>query len=408
MRVHSVAEVNGYIRGLVEGDGLLCDLWVSGEVSNLSESQAGHLYFTLKDGSSQLRCVFFRPRQPVAVESGMAVVVHGRISIYEVSGALQLYVDLVQPEGVGVLHLEFQRLKAALEEEGLFDEARKRPLPRLPRRIGLVTSPGGAVLHDIITIVGRRYPLVELVLAPTPVQGAGAVEGIVAALAALNERDDIDVIVVARGGGSLEELWAFNEEQVARAIYASRVPIVSAVGHETDFTIADFVADVRAPTPSAAAEVAVPHRLELEGHIRLAQRSLASALADDVARRRDGVERAANRLAALLPDIDRHRQRIDELAREVFIRVEGAVALCRERLRGRGLELGSLGPMATLGRGYALVQRTEDGEVVSAVRQVRRGDSIDVRVSDGELRGRVTATKEGLQPWMRDLPSKRH
>ena len=265
MEVYTVSSITTYLRELLETDPHLADIWVSGEVSNLTRSTAGHLYFTLKDSDSQLRCVFFRGatlQRDLAsmVESGAQVVAHGRISLYEVRGDLQFYVDFVQPEGVGVLAMEFERLKARLEQEGLFEQSRKRPLPQFPQRIGVVTSPTGAVFHDICSILARRWPLAEIVLAPSAVQGPEAVRGIVAGIAALNDEPDMDVIIVARGGGSLEELWAFNEEAVARAIYASHAPVVSAVGHETDYTIADYVADVRAPTPSTAAELVAPDR----------------------------------------------------------------------------------------------------------------------------------------------------
>lgn len=387
MKIYSVAEVTRYLKEFLEADGLLADLWISGEVSNLTESSAGHLYFTLKDEASQLRCVLFhRARLSLTMESGTAVVAHGRISIYEVSGNLQFYVDVVQPEGVGILHLEFERLKAKLAEEGLFEPARKRALPPFPRRIGVVTSPTGAVFHDIANIIGRRYPLVELVLAPTPVQGDGAADGIVQALEALNHIEGIDLVILARGGGSLEELWAFNEEKVARAIYASRAPVISGVGHETDVTIADFVADVRAPTPSAAAELAVPHCAELESQIL----SLRKAL-----------------VAALSGSLDQHRQRIDELTRAASMHIKNLMTISRERLRGRELELASLSPLATLGRGYALVQHSATGEVVSSISQVERGDAIDIKVSDGQFKGRVTGSKKGLQSWMSGFPLKK-
>ena len=387
MKIHSVAEATRYLREILEADSLLTDIWVSGEVSNLTESAAGHLYFTLKDETSQLRCVFFRPKLAITLENGAAVVTHGRISIYEVSGALQLYVDLVQLEGVGILHLEFERLKAKLEDEGLFEPARKRSLPLFPKRIGVVTSPTGAVFHDIANIIGRRYPLVELVLSPTLVQGDGAVDGIVQALQALNDMEDIDLVILARGGGSLEDLWAFNEERVARAIYASRAPLISGVGHDTDFTIADFVADVRAPTPSAAAELAVPDCAELEAHIQ----SLTKTLIVDVTR-----------------DLDRYRQRTDELTRAASVYLGNYLTISREKLRGRELELASLSPMATLSRGYALVQQSTTGEVVSHIDQVQRGDAIDIKVSDGQFKGRVTGSKKGLQGWMNSFPSKKH
>ncbi|MBE0415496.1 MAG: exodeoxyribonuclease VII large subunit [Dehalococcoidia bacterium] len=387
MKIYSVAEVTRYLRECLEADSLLADLWISGEVSNLSESAAGHLYFTIKDEASQLRCVLFHgARLALTIENGAAVVAHGHISIYEVSGTLQFYVDLVQPEGVGILHLEFERLKAKLAEEGLFEPARKRALPPFPQRIGVVTSPGSAVLHDIINIISRRYPVVELVLSPTPVQGDGASEGIVQALEALNDIEGIDLVILARGGGSLEELWAFNEEKVARAIYASKAPVISGVGHDTDFTIADFVADLRAPTPSAAAELAVPHRAELEGRIQSLRRALVAALSGEV---------------------DRYRQRSDELTRAASMHLGNFLTISKQRFRSQQRALNSLSPLATLDRGYALVQHSATGEVISHIAQVERGDAIDVKVSDGQFKGRVTGSKKGLQAWMNSFPLKK-
>ncbi|TET40778.1 MAG: exodeoxyribonuclease VII large subunit [Dehalococcoidia bacterium] len=408
MKIYSVAEVTGYLRELLETDSLLADLWISGEVSNLSESAAGHLYFTLKDEASQLRCVLFRRgRLALPLEGGVAVVAHGRISIYEVAGTLQFYVDLVQPEGIGILHLEFERLKAKLEEEGLFDVARKRGLPPFPRRIGVVTSPTGAVFSDIANIISRRYPLVELVLSPTPVQGDGASEGIVQAFEALNETEGIDLVILARGGGSLEELWAFNEERVARAIFSSKAPVISGVGHDTDFTIADFVADLRAPTPSAAAELAVPHRSELESRIQSHRRSLLAALWGEISQRRSGVDYMAGRLKSLSPDVDRYRQRIEELTKLASMHLGSFLAINREKLRSQQMQLSTLSPIATLSRGYAQVQHSTTWEVISRIAQVHRGDVIDVRVSDGQFKGKVTGLRKGLQAWMSNFPSKK-
>lgn len=388
MRVHSVAEITGYLRGLLEADDLLADIWVSGEVSSLSQSAAGHLYFTLKDEASQLRCVLFNhARLPITIENGMAVVAHGRISIYEVTGALQLYVDTVQPEGMGLLYLEFERLKAKLQEEGLFATERKREIPIFPRRIGIVTSPDGAVLHDIVNIITRRYPLAELLLCPTPVQGDGAVPGIVRAFDSLNTVDDIDVVILARGGGSMEDLQAFNQEAVARAVCGSRAPVISGVGHETDFTIADFVADLRAPTPSAAAELAVPSRDELDAQLISFGRGLSATLS--------GM-------------LDRYRQRVDDAARLAGTRLDNIAGRCKEGLLMQELALDSLNPLATLGRGYALVQHAGNGEVVSSIAQVERGDAIEIKVSDGQFGGRVSGSKKGLQAWMKDFPSNRH
>ena len=377
MQIYTVAQITGYLRDVLESDGVLADIWISGEVSNLSGSSAGHLYFTLKDEASQMRCVLFnRKRLSVEMENGIAVVAHGRISLYEVSGAVQLYVDMIQPTGVGILHMEFERLKAKLAEEGLFEPARKRHLPAFPERIGIVTSPGGAVLHDITNIISRRYPLVELVLAPTTVQGESAVTGIINALNALNDRGDIDAIIIARGGGSIEDLWAFNDEKVARAIYSSVAPVISGVGHDTDFTIADFVADKRAPTPSAAAELAVPHRDEIETRLQNYIATMAASLSNS---------------------IELHRQHADDLSATISTQVKNVVSVNSERLRGQELKLDSLSPLATLERGYALVQNQANGEVISNISQVERGDMIKVQVSDGQFNSRVTGSKKGLQ-----------
>ena len=377
MQIYTVAQITGYLRDVLESDGVLADIWISGEVSNLSGSSAGHLYFTLKDEASQMRCVLFnRKRLSVEMENGIAVVAHGRISLYEVSGAVQLYVDMIQPTGVGILHMEFERLKAKLAEEGLFEPARKRHLPAFPERIGIVTSPGGAVLHDITNIISRRYPLVELVLAPTTVQGESAVTGIINALNALNDRGDIDAIIIARGGGSIEDLWAFNDEKVARAIYSSVAPVISGVGHDTDFTIADFVADKRAPTPSAAAELAVPHRDEIETRLQNYIATMAASLSNS---------------------IELHRQHADDLSATISTQVKNGISVNIEKLRGQELKLYSLSPLATLERGYALVQNQANGEVISNISQVERGDMIKVQVSDGQFNSRVTGSKKRIQ-----------
>ena len=399
MEVYSVIRITTYLRELLETDPHLADIWVSGEVSNLTRSTAGHLYFTLKDSESQLRCVFFRGatlQRDLAsmVESGAQVVAHGRISLYEVRGDLQFYVDFVQPEGVGVLAMEFERLKARLEQEGLFEQSRKRPLPPFPERIGVVTSPTGAVFHDICAILARRWPLAEIVLAPSAVQGTEAVRGIVAGIAALNDEPDMDVIIVARGGGSMEELWAFNEEAVARAIYASHAPVVSAVGHETDYTIADYVADVRAPTPSTAAELVAPDRRTVATTIVARRAALSTAvrlcLDEGVACLRG----ALGRMEHCAPPIDRDRQRVDDVLRLAGTMIDAAFARSREHVGGFLLQLRSLHPQATLARGYALVEK--GGVAVRSVRDVKSGDALDVRVSDGAFPARVE-TKTGVR-----------
>jgi len=390
----TVSQINSYIKELFEIDFVLQDLWIEGEVSNFSRSAAGHAYFTLKDETASIRCVMWRSlaeRQVYLPSNGEAIVAHGHISVYEVQGSYQLYVDALQPAGLGILYLQFEALKKRLETEGLFAPERKRPLPPFPRRLGVVTSPTGAALRDISHVLGRRYPLVEVILSPTLVQGDKAPLQIVAAIEALNEHTDAEAIIVTRGGGSLEELWAFNDERVARAIYSSRLPVISGVGHETDFTIADFVADVRAPTPSAAAEIAVPDQGELEGTLGLRCNRLVALMGRQIAERRSTLESQERALSRLSPQakIVTHRQRVDELTRAASASLAHQSALRRERLHGHLLHLQSLSPFATLDRGYSITRQMRTGEIVKSVAQVATGDRIETQVSDGKFEGLV-------------------
>ncbi len=389
MQVYAVRELTTYLRELFDSDPHLSDIWVAGEVSNVSRPASGHVYFTLKDGDSTIRCVFFaRRNQPSSstaklIEHGHGVVAHGRISLYEQRGDLQCYVDFIQPEGVGALQMEFERLKAQLDAQGLFDDARKRPLPRFPRTIGVVTSESGAVFHDICQVLRRRWPLAEVVLSPAPVQGPLAASGIVGGIEQLNRRGDIDVMIVGRGGGSIEELWAFNEEPVARAIFASAVPVVSAVGHETDTTIADFVADRRAPTPSAAAEIVAPDRIDVTVRLGIAAGTLASIVHQSIGVERESLRYAHSRMERRLPDVYRDRQRIDDLAQRGLRAAEAAHRRVVSGVGGCVWRLRALDPFATLERGYAIVQ--QGARVISSVGDVKSGDALDVRVKDGSF-----------------------
>ena len=314
---YTVNQVTTYIRESFESDILLSDLYVSGEISNLRRSASGHAYFTLKDDSALLNCVMFRGQQGSEVlEDGSAVSTHGRISFYEPRGSTDFIVDLVMPEGTGALSLEFEKLRAQLELEGLFDESRKRSLPEFPTVIGVVTSVSGAVLHDITTVITRRYPLVDILVSPTLVQGDSAPENIVQAINDLNVDGRSDVIVVARGGGSLEELWAFNDERVVRSIYGSKIPVVSAIGHETDFTISDFVADLRAPTPSAAAEMIVPNVTNLKRHLLELENQMNNIMESNLESVQADIEIIKGDLTRLLPDIEIFRRSIDDMNRE--------------------------------------------------------------------------------------------
>jgi len=394
---YGVGQIAGYLRELVETDQLLRDLWVSGEVRNFSRSQAGHIYFTLADDDGALRCVFFR-RENLGVEvaQGDQVLVHGRVSLYVDRGDLQLYVDALQPEGVGVLHAEFERLVARLDAEGLFAAGRKRALPVYPRRIGVVTSPAGAVWHDIQSVAMRRWPLTELVLVPCRVQGDGAAETIVAAIEALNAMADRggdaapDLIFVARGGGSIEDLWAFNDEGVARAIFASTLPVVSAVGHETDYTIADYVADLRAPTPSAAAELTLPNQDDARTSLRERVAELGRALervADTAALQLSAL---GERAEARRPDVEAERVRLDDLTKQagssVMMRISAQRAVLAEH-QGR---LSALNPRATLARGYAIVQDAQ-GRILRRASTARRDDALQLLLEHGTVGVTVAA-----------------
>ena len=390
---YTVSQLAVYLKDLLEADPSLSDLWVTGEVSNHVRAGSGHHYFTLRDAEGAIRCVQFRPaRGSEFLQDGAQVLAHGRISIYTVRGDLQFYVDLVKPEGVGALQQAFEELQRRLDAEGLFGVARKRELPPFPRRIGVVTSPTGAVIQDITNVLRRRYPLAELVLAPTLVQGDTAAPGIVDAIGALNAEPGIDVIIIARGGGSIEDLWAFNEEIVARAIFASTIPIVSGVGHETDITIADLVADVRAPTPSAAAELVAPDRRELAAAVAGFAGTLSDRASHLVTDYRMRLDQAVDRLAFLAPDTRAPRQRVDDLLRAAGQAVGRSLEIHSERLRSLELLLSALDPAAILARGYAVV-RGEDGTIIKTVAGLSPGDSLDIALADGEVGAEVRSLR---------------
>lgn len=403
LKIYGVGELAAYLRELLESDDELHDCWISGEVSNLSLSGAGHYYFTVKDGDAQIRCVLFRKDamwQTVLPENGSAVVAHGYVSVYEQTGNLQFYVDMLQEEGQGALYLAFEQLKARLEAQGLFAEERKRPIPALPHRIGLVTSPQAAALQDILNVLARRYPLAEVVLSPTQVQGEGSARQVARAIAALNalEGDEaVDVIIVARGGGSIEELWAFNEEIVAHAVYASRVPVVSGVGHETDTTIIDYVADLRAPTPSAAAELVAPDRAELKADIDGLRRMLVEDMYGRLAIARDAVQQDRARLSRLSPErqVLDDRKRVADMLLSMSTQLQHTLALHRERVNGSKARLEALSPLQILRRGYAIVRDLDTGKVVSSLADTEAGHLLEIRVADGAFGARVERPHQG-------------
>ena len=386
MPAYTVSQVATYIRSELEADSHLSDLWIEGEVSNLSIASSGHAYFNLKDRQAVLQAVMFRSQRGInLLANGESVTAHGRISFYEPRGTLNIMVDVVAPQGLGELALELERLKQKLSSEGLFDPSRKRPLPSFPKVIGVVTSPTGAVFHDIQNVLARRYPLAALVLSPTQVQGEGAAAGIASALELLDREGGCDVIIVARGGGSMEDLWAFNEEAVARAIYACRTPVVSGVGHETDETIADYVADVRAPTPSAAAELIAPDVQDLKATAMFLMQRMGRSLSTRIERERAGVERLKRQLDAGLPDIPTLRRRMDDLSRIAGSSVAALAKQRRLEVDGLSQRLRGLDPRATLSRGFSVVEVVKSGDVLTSAGQVVTGDRLRITLSDGEV-----------------------
>ena len=436
--VYSVARLNREVRGLLEAG--LPSIWIEGELSNFSRPASGHWYFTLKDEAAQVRCVMFRQRNlaiRVVPQDGMQVLLRARVGLYEPRGDFQLIVDHLEEAGEGALRRRFEALKLALAAEGLFDAARKRAPPRLPRRIGVVTSPTGAALRDVLQVLRRRFPAIPVLVYPVPVQGASAAREIAEMLAIADRRAEVDVLLLVRGGGSLEDLWAFNDETLARAIDRLTLPLISGIGHEVDFTIADFVADVRAPTPSAAAELAVPDGTALLGELAATTRRLAFAAGRAQLQRRERMLRTWKRLCVQHPSqaVAQNAQRIDELQgrlltgmrrglgmrlqRLATVRAElsatspaARVATLLQRAGHAGVRLlpamrhrlsvqqgrletparalNAISPLATLARGYAIVTLAADGSIVHDPGQAPPGTEIDARLSRGRLRARVT------------------
>lgn len=389
----TVSQVAVHLRELLESNPFLGDLWIVGEVSNRRASSGGHTYFTLKDSKATLNCILFRSHGFSAaglLENGKTVRAHGRMSFYEPRGSTDFMVDRVMPEGEGELARELARLKARLAAEGLFEESRKRPLPAFPQVIGVVTSPNGAAWQDIQNVLRRRYPLAELLLSPTQVQGLDAAPAIAAALARLDTAGRADVVILARGGGSLEDLWPFNEEEVARALFRSRSPVVSGVGHETDFTIADYVADRRAPTPSAAAELTTPDGAALRQTAQdWADRSYRGAMRA-IAEYRDETAALSRRLDLGLPDLNGWKRRVDDLSDAVSLSFRNRLQLARVEVAGLESRLRTLDPAATLRRGFAVAQRSDNGQVITAADQVAAGLAVTITVADGVIPAAVT------------------
>jgi exodeoxyribonuclease VII large subunit len=402
MRVFAVGEVGAYLQELLDADEVLADVWIAGEVTNLSVARSGHYYFALKDDDGQLRSVMWRSyaqRIAAAPRAGDAVVAHGRVDFYPPQGAIQLVVDLLYPAGIGEGQLRFEALRLKLEQDGLFAEERKRPLPPFPKRIGLITSETGAVYHDVLTVLTRRFPICQVVFCHSSVQGDRAPAELVVALQRLaawrdGDGSGVDVVIVARGGGSPDELACFNDERLARAIFAAPWPVVSAVGHETDVTICDYVADHRAPTPSAAAELVSPDlaalRLDLAELVARGRVAIEQALDAAELELRRGRDRLL--VHSPLARIARERQATVDHATRARLALEGHLRTLGEQLAGRRLQLAALSPRATLGRGYGIV-RTEQGQVVRSAAGVRVGEGLAIELADGTVDAATTGVR---------------
>ncbi|WP_248930844.1 exodeoxyribonuclease VII large subunit [Paenibacillus hamazuiensis] len=443
-KVLSIKDLNRYIKMRLEGDAGLQDVWLRGEISNFTHHSSGHMYFTLKDAESRLKCVMFasqNQRLSFMPREGSKVLACGNISVYERDGQYQFYVSQMQPDGIGSLYLAFEQLKKKLEAEGLFAASRKRPIPRFPKAVGVITSPTGAAVRDIIITLQRRYPAVPILLYPVLVQGTQAAPSIVKAIEAMNARAEVDVLIVGRGGGSLEELWAFNEEIVARSISASNIPVISAVGHETDFTIADFVADLRAATPTAAAELAVPHHMELKQQLSFISQSLYAALSRQVNRKKEKLGALKRSPYLMYPQrqLLQPAQRLDRLKEQLAYKMNGRLAKAGERLMklertltahnpknqamfarkrldsaGRQLvqsmqvtlrqrkqewlthvrQLDALSPLKVMQRGYSLVYDEKEKHIINSINQVQIGDILKLRLKDGRVDAHVWAMEE--------------
>ena len=395
----SVTQLNEYVRMLLDGNAVLSDMWIKGEISNFTNQyRTGHMYFSVKDAGATVRVVMFRShaaRLGFEPKDGMKVILHGRVSAYVAGGQYQFYADQMQADGFGNLFLAFEQTKARLAAEGLFDDDRKKPIPSLPRRVGIITSPTGAAIRDIINVTGRRYPQGELLIFPSLVQGEQAAAYLAGGIRYFNRAANVDVIIIGRGGGSIEDLWAFNDERLAREIAASAIPVISAVGHETDFTICDFVADLRAPTPSAAAELVFPDRAALKAELQAKLSKIGALVRSDVAAKREKLNLLASSRAMRAPAavIAEKQMRIDELA----VRMHNAMdKQMQSRAQGLAANIGrleALSPLAVLSRGYAVTYR-EDGELVTSVEPIKEGQGITVRYQDGSVDARVTSIKK--------------
>ncbi|MHB8131288.1 MAG: exodeoxyribonuclease VII large subunit [Mobilitalea sp.] len=396
-QAYSVTEINQYIKNLFIKDGILSRIYIKGEVSNCKYHTSGHIYFTLKDALGQLACVMFagqRKGLTFHLEEGQSVIALGSVNVYERDGKYQLYANEIVLDGQGVLYERFEKLKKNLEEEGLFDRAHKKPIPSFPKKVGIVTASTGAAIQDIINIAKRRNPYLQLILYPALVQGVGSAESVVKGIAAL-DRLGLDTIIIGRGGGSIEDLWAFNEEIVARAIYRCKTPIISAVGHETDVTIADFVSDLRAPTPSAAAELAVNDYLAFQGVIRDYRRKLSREMQQNITFQQNRVKELRLRLFYASPtyQIKQKRQYLMDAEQKLQQRMNMRLREKRHRLELYIAKMEGLSPLSKLSKGYALVVG-EDNKPVQSIQKVAKNEILTISLLDGDIKTRVESFSE--------------
>lgn len=390
----TVTELNEYVKMSLEANPVFGDIFIKGEISNFTNHyKTGHFYFTVKDENSSLKAVMFRTytsRLAFKPENGMKVIIHGRITAFVRDGQYQLYADSMEPDGVGALYIAFEQLKAKLSAEGLFSPERKRPIPKIPTRVGIITAPTGAAIRDMINISGRRFPMAELVLFPSLVQGADAPEQLVSGLNYFSETGSVDVVIIGRGGGSIEDLWAFNDEGVARAVAMSRVPVISAVGHETDFTICDFVADLRAPTPSAAAELALPESGELKRKLNNTVSHNMLLISRGIESRRRSLEALSSSRVLRDPKniTDEKRMLTVSLTDKLFAASRAMIDSNRIKFLSSAAKLDALNPLSILSRGYTALFN-EGGNVIKSVAEVNRGDVVTMRAADGEITAEV-------------------
>lgn len=389
-KIYKVSEVNKYIKMVFDKDTFLSDIRIRGEITNFKAHYTGHFYFTLKDETSTIKCVMFKGYASTVKfkpADGMKVVIDGQVSVFERDGAYQIYCKTMSPEGLGELYLAYEQLKEKLKKEGLFDTSLKKKIPFLPKRVGVITSKTGAVVRDIINVTTRRYPNVDLLIYPAAVQGVNVASTVIAGLDTFNKLNNVDVIIIARGGGSFEDLFGFNDEALARKIFESKIPIVSAVGHETDFTICDFVSDLRAPTPSAAAELVYPQYSDIVNRILMDKNRIMVGTKNFLERRREYVRRlkAAKLEKVPLDMINRYRLTIDSIMKQSY----NMLNLKLEKYKSRGMQtiakIDTLSPLKTLTRGYSVTE-TEDGKVIKSIEDVNKADKLNVILTDGKIK----------------------